>query len=381
MLTEKKKILVFADWYEPGFKAGGPIRSCVNFSDNMKDSYDIFVFTTDRDLGETHPYPNIQCDKWVQLNGINILYASPAYLSWKNFTHNIREIKADYVYINSMYSRYNTLYPLLIKTLGLTDSKLILAPRGMLKKTALQFKTTKKKAFLFLFKLAGIHKKIVFQATDEIEKNDIQKIFGNDVHINLIPNFSPARQLITRVIKKESGDLKIIFVGRIHPIKNLAPLLEYIRTLHSNILLTIIGAVEDEKYWAKCQQIIASLSNRTRVVIKKGVPNADIGNLIADHHILALPTEGENFGHAIFEALAVGRPVLISDQTPWRDLQAKQAGWDLPLNNPPAFVNVLKQVAEMDDANFQIWSKGAHQLAKDYIEKSNIKEAYLKLFS
>ncbi|MGN6492502.1 MAG: glycosyltransferase [Agriterribacter sp.] len=347
----------------------------------MKDSYDIFVFTTDRDLGETHPYPNIQCDKWVQLNGINILYASPAYLSWKNFTHNIREIKADYVYINSMYSRYNTLYPLLIKTLGLTDSKLILAPRGMLKKTALQFKTTKKKAFLFLFKLAGIHKKIVFQATDEIEKNDIQKIFGNDVHINLIPNFSPARQLITRVIKKESGDLKIIFVGRIHPIKNLAPLLEYIRTLHSNILLTIIGAVEDEKYWAKCQQIIASLSNRTRVVIKKGVPNADIGNLIADHHILALPTEGENFGHAIFEALAVGRPVLISDQTPWRDLQAKQAGWDLPLNNPPAFVNVLKQVAEMDDANFQIWSKGAHQLAKDYIEKSNIKEAYLKLFS
>ena len=33
-----------------------------------------------------------------------------------------------------------------------------------------------------------------------------------------------------------------------------------------------------------------------------------------------LPTGGENFGHAIFEALSCGVPALISDRTPWRDL-------------------------------------------------------------
>ena len=42
--------MLFSDWYEPGFRAGGPIRSCVNFVQHMQDQYKILVFTSDRDL-------------------------------------------------------------------------------------------------------------------------------------------------------------------------------------------------------------------------------------------------------------------------------------------------------------------------------------------
>ena len=60
MASNKRKILLFADWYEPGYKAGGPIRSCANFVHNMQSEYSVYVFTTDRDLGSDESYKDIE---------------------------------------------------------------------------------------------------------------------------------------------------------------------------------------------------------------------------------------------------------------------------------------------------------------------------------
>ena len=62
---EKKKILVLVDWFAPGFKAGGPIQSCVNFAFAMKKEFSIHVLTTDTDHGETEPYPGITAGEWT----------------------------------------------------------------------------------------------------------------------------------------------------------------------------------------------------------------------------------------------------------------------------------------------------------------------------
>ena len=51
--------------------------------------------------------------------------------------------------------------------------------------------------------------------------------------------------------------------------------------------------------------------------------------------------------HIIAESLAVGTPVLISDQTPWRDLDAHGVGWDLPLHSEQSFVDAIEATAEM----------------------------------
>ena len=49
MASEKRqKILMFTDWYEPGFKAGGPIQACKNVVSLLKDKYDFFIFCSDR---------------------------------------------------------------------------------------------------------------------------------------------------------------------------------------------------------------------------------------------------------------------------------------------------------------------------------------------
>jgi glycosyltransferase involved in cell wall biosynthesis len=43
----------------------------------------------------------------------------------------------------------------------------------------------------------------------------------------------------------------------------------------------------------------------------------EVSNTFARYDLFVFPTQGENFGHVIFEALRAGTPVLLSDRTPW----------------------------------------------------------------
>ncbi|RYE40241.1 MAG: glycosyltransferase, partial [Sphingobacteriales bacterium] len=132
-MSGKKKILLFTDWYEPGFKAGGPIQSCKNIVNTLANEFDFYIFTSDRDLGDKHPYQGINTDTWLKLtNGANAFYASPSFLKSTNIRREIVELKPDIVYLNSMFSSGFSLLPLWILRSLSFDGRIILAPRGML---------------------------------------------------------------------------------------------------------------------------------------------------------------------------------------------------------------------------------------------------------
>src|SRR4051812_887563 len=380
MSTEKKRVLVMADWFAPGYKAGGPIRSCVNFTQHLKHQLDIYVFTTDRDLNETSPYKGIVQNKWIQYDpDIKIFYASPSWLSFNNIRKTIREVNPAIVYLNSMYSRFFSFYPLLLKRMGSVTSKMILSPRGMLRESALQFKRRKKQFFLESFKIAGLQKDVTFHCTDVTELNDVKKNFGNVATILLsnLPNVQPPLVLASG---KKREQLKILYVGRIHPIKNLDFLLRAIQPLTAAVELMIIASIEDKQYWKACEALINEFPSNIKVHFRGEVPNEAIKEILITEDIFALPTQGENFGHAIFEALSAGRPVVISDQTPWRGLSQWKAGWDIALNQPVKFTEVLRQFSCMDQEELNEWCVGAWQFAKNYVEHSDIKRKYLELF-
>jgi glycosyltransferase involved in cell wall biosynthesis len=377
----QKKILVLVDWFEPGYKAGGPIRSCLHFVQQLKDNYRIVVFTSDRDLNADRPYENVVTDKWISFeSGVDIFYCSPKLLSWKHILQQIRMYDPEYIYINSMYSRYFAVYPILMRRLGLIRQKLILSPRGMLKASALQFIKTKKKIFLTLLRWAGVHHLVYFHATDQAEQNDIRKKFGERVTVTIAPNLGAAVDKYPAALAKRPQELSIAFIGRLHPIKNLDYLLQLLPSIIGQISLTVVGSEENKSYVAHCKDLAARLPERIIVRFIGELPNRQLPGILSQHHIFALPTQGENFGHAIFEALTAGKPVLISDQTPWQNLQSKKAGWAINLMEKEGFVKALQQVADFDQQQYNEWSVGAWQLASDFAKQPHIKDLYKNIF-
>lgn len=378
----KEKILIFVDWYEPGFRGGGPIRSCVNLALHLKDTFEIYVLTRDRDLGMVEPYKDILANTWTINNGINIYYASPSNLTWKNITFQItKEVCPDYVYVNGMFSRIFSVYPVLIKKYYRLKIKFIISPRGMLKATALQFKKSRKIFFLKTLKLLNIYRDISFQATDETEIKDIRYIIGKKSKINLIPNFAPIPGDWIKPPLKTSDYLKIIFVGRTHPIKNLHRILEWLPQIGGEINFTIITTEENPGYWNQCQQLIDKLPASIKTIVRKDVPHEEVEKYFSEHHVFVLPTEGENFGHAIFEALSFGKPVLISDQTPWRGLLQNKAGWDLSLQENQKFIDAIRTASSWNQEDINKWSYNAWGIALAYAKDENVKKLYLQLFS
>jgi glycosyltransferase involved in cell wall biosynthesis len=113
-----------------------------------------------------------------------------------------------------------------------------------------------------------------------------------------------------------------------------------------DVSFDIYGPAEDAAYWEECRGLIAALPANIRVRYWGPIEHERVARVFAEHDLFLLPTLGENYGHVICEALVAGCPVLISDQTPWRDLEAEGVGWAIPLGETERFRSVLQQCVD-----------------------------------
>lgn len=381
-MSNKKKILLLTDWYEPGFKAGGPIQSCRNFIRALQDVYDMSIVTGDRDHGDTRPYQGIATDTWIGLDkGTRIWYAGAGTLKAGVLKKLIDETAPDYLYLNSMYSYSFTLLPLWLKWRGGIDASVVIAPRGMLQAGAMSFKSRKKQLLISLLRVSGLPGKLIFQATDEQEEKDIVKYFPSAGKVLVAPNFPKMDVITWKQVPKIPGELRCVFISRLAPKKNLLFLLQVLSALEPSIRLqlNLYGEIEDQAYWKKCLLAIGNLPPHISVSCKGAIPNESVPEILQQHHIFVLPTLGENFGHAIFEAFLSGKPVVISNKTPWLKLAEKQIGFDLPIE-VPAFVHAIVNFAAMDQIAYDKWSLSAFEYAAEVQKARLLKEKYGELF-
>jgi glycosyltransferase involved in cell wall biosynthesis len=93
-----------------------------------------------------------------------------------------------------------------------------------------------------------------------------------------------------------------------------------------------------------------------------------------EYHFFILPTLGENFGHVFIEALAAGCPLIISDRTPWLNLEKQRIGWDLPLEKPYKWQEKINHCISLDDVSYREVSKIAREFARQWAENPIILE-------
>lgn len=376
----KKKILVFIDWYLPGYKAGGPIRSCANLVAHLSDEFDFFLVARDSDYMDAIPYSSINKNTWNKLpDGSCVFYISEDNLQLSVIKKLIKEINADTIYLNSVYSFYFTIIPLWL--INKRESKVIVSVRGMLAPSAIAIKSFKKKLFLFFSKAVGLFDDVIFQATSEDEKKQIENIFPKS-QIKIAANLSRkiSKQNINKIIKSQ-GEVRLLNVARIAPEKNLLFALEVLKSVKCKVAFDFFGPMYDNSCWEKCKNAIANLPSNITASYKGVADGEKIFELMESYHFLFLPSRGENFGHIILEAMSAGLPVIISDKTPWKNLEEKKIGWDISLNDCAKFSDTIEKCAAMTNDEYETYSKSAIDFASVYInDKEKIKSSR-QLFS
>jgi glycosyltransferase involved in cell wall biosynthesis len=356
--------------------------------DLLGDEYDFYIVTRDRDFGDKAPY-GLPRGTWVPQGLAKVYYLSPSPRLMETILELVEKRRFDVIYLNSLFSPIFSFWPLLLmRTLHRKKVKVVLAPRGELATSALAQKPLKKRVFVSLIKALGTHRNVVWQASSSMEARDIQRVWGDKVEVQIASDLPP-KGLSDKVLvkrgsnprsEKRESELRVVFLSRIARIKNLHWALERLAFLKGEVRFDIWGPIADLEYWKLCQKVAESLPPNVQVEYK-GVVEADkVSDVLSKYDLFFLPTLGENFGHAIIEALSSGCPVLISDQTPWKDLD--RAGSEaLPLNDAELFSSRLQRWVDMDAKSWSQRSQQARTFAQSFASNSNHLKAYRDLFS
>ena len=371
------RVLTFTGVFLPGYKGGGPIKTIKNLFEQAGDEITFKLITSDRDLGDTTPYTSVNCGAWNQVGTASVFYAKPGKTGYAQIARQLRAKDYDVVYLNSFFSPRFSFFPLLLaKALR---QKVVLAPRGEFSEGALSLKSTKKRIFITVYKLLGLHRGTVFQVSSDYEAEDIRRALGAKVDIQVAENIG-AQEFAGHLNRRQSGPLNAVFVSRISPKKNLLAAIEMLRMVQQPLIYDIYGPIEDQDYWRDCEKAIAALPPHIQVQHKGTLNPDEVVKTLEKYDVFFFPTKGENYGHVIAEALCAGLPIVIADTTPWRNLQNLGIGWDLPLNNPDAFSAALDELAIMPAEDHMHMRQNVLSWAKNKFSQRDAIEANIALF-
>ena len=374
------RIALFIDWYLPGTKAGGPVRSVYSLVELLKNDFDFHIITSSWDLGAQRPYPGIVQGSLYEKDGLSYYYSPFRRIRTREVMHLLREINADVIYLNSFWSYSFSLNILRMRRQGRISPPVVLAPRGMLGSGALHLKSLKKRFFLAVARITGLHRKITFHATQDEEAADIKRIFGQ-ADVRLAPNISSAAPRANKSVKK-TNSLTCFFLSRISKVKNLHFALECLATVSPEYDITydLFGNIEDEHYWGQCRQLISALPSHIHVTYRGELSFHEVQNTICGYNALFMPTLNENYGHSIVESLMSGCLAVISDQTPWTGINSI-GSYALPLTRPDSFKNAIEEFARMDATEFRARSAAAVDYVSEKTDIGYAADQYRKLFN
>jgi glycosyltransferase involved in cell wall biosynthesis len=390
-IEKRKTILIVISNYLPGFKLGGPIASISNLVNSLSNDFNFKILTSDRDFGDNKPYPNVDTNTWSQKDNYQILYLKRNLLTLYNLIRKINSTAADILYLNSFFDPLFSISVIIAKKMGLLKiENIVIAPRGELFREAINFKREKKILYLKFARIFGLYDYVIWHATSAKERTSVLE------SLKVMPDKIRIAMIISSLFKEESSfekneaepdysneksALRIVFLSRVSKDKNLKFTLNVLQKVNSDVIFDIYGPIEDKYIWDACQEEIKKMPSNISVKYFGSVDRENVKNIFSQYDLFFLPSVSENFGHVIVESLSVGTPVLLSDKTPWRNLEEKGWGWDLSLEDPNMFVETIHQMAMYPKSYFK---KKRHMIKNsfnEYLRNPEILIANKELFN
>lgn len=314
------KLLFVTPYYVPAWRYGGPPQCMADLAKHFSSRHHIEtnVITLNANGSESLFESNEPVTKIV--DGVTVHYLPRV----NNFT--------GHSYFNSSWIdqylyRYKNVDIIHVHTLFNAFSKkgmqfavknkipFILTPHGMLSDYSLKKSAWIKKMHRLLFDNMLIREAFAVHFTAAGEAS--RAVLNPVVRKTIIPLGFEFNQKDVFEEKQDSNKLKMMFLGRLQPIKGLEPLLHALAGLEEKVknrLVFDIYGGDENNYRHQLEKLISSLK-LDKIVALCGPVNAEERvNAFKQHDVLVLTSFHENFGMAAAEAMASGLPVFLSDQ-------------------------------------------------------------------
>ncbi len=377
--------MVICDYYLPGFESGGALRTLANMVDRLGDRFDFRMITRDHDGTKIlTPYTTVKIGEWNRVGKAKVYYLAKSQIRPRTLIKLIDEVSPKAIYLNSFFSRLTILTLTLLKLRRIRHVPIILAPEGEFSPGALTLRPFKKRLYISQAKFLRLFPNLVWKASSNAEKNNIEEVLGRGLDIHIAPNMPP--QMIFENYAqadkpmKAAGEARLIFLSRFMRMKNFNWLLEHLKSVNGKVSIDICGTIEEADYWKECRRIADTLPSNISIEAKGPVPHEHVSATLAKYDFFILPTLGENFGHVFIEALASGCPLIVSDRTPWRNLEKKGTGWDLPLERPDEWITVLNKCVRMSNDDYQKMSATTRAFAIKWLSDPEIEKSNIEIF-
>ena len=320
------RVLVLLDFFVPGHRAGGPIRSVARIVESEARAHEVSVVVRDHDLGDPKRF-EVATEGWVSALGARVHYADLR--SWagrRRALNHVRQVKPDLVYLNSLWAPTFTLAPLAWLRVTRRRSVVLLAPRGACGPEALALKSRKKGLVRAVLRRWLRWDQLVWHSTSDQETADIEAWMGELPPRVVTRSSSGPKPSAEPSVTQDPDRVRVVGLSRISPVKDVARFLRILSRLETEVEAAYYGPLEDAEYWASCQSYIAALPSNVHFEYRGEVLPQDVPKVFESAEVLLFPTRGENFGHVIAEALSVGCPVLTTPTTIWTDLLTHGGG-------------------------------------------------------
>ena len=305
------------------------------------------VLTTDSD-GPSKRLDVLR-DRYISAkDNLEIRYCSTHLYETNSFTLPICLAKdlrwADSVLISGIFS------PSVIPTLAMCrmlGRGAIVWPHGSLMRACLAKRSAKKELWLSVLKCL-LGRNIVFQAGSLLEADQISSVFStSETHV-IPPGVERPRQIRERPANPDW--LRILYLGRLHPIKGIENLIRACAALKESGFsawsLTLVGS-GDPVYSNSLRALVDQLGLQPNVTFRGSIARLALPDVFDNADVTVVPSYSENFCSVVGESLSYGVPVIASIHTPWS--QIERVGCGFVVDNSPEQIAATLRLASSAD--------------------------------
>ena len=279
---------------------------------------------------------------------------------------DIRAIAAsmgpDIVHDNGIWLPCNHKAAQAAKTSG---AKLVVSTRGMLEPWCLSHHRIRKTVAWYLYQSRDLKTAAALHATSPAEVATIRNLGFTQPALQLPNGVTPPDSIPTPL--QRSSSKRLVFIGRIHPVKGLAHLLQAWNEVRpAGWTLDLFGPVENG-HDREINELISTHKLQESVSLKGALSNNDKWVELSSASAFVLPSFTENFGIVVAEALLAGTPVLTTTGTPWQDMTKHGCGWWETPDVKGMSSGLKNLMACSDQALIEMGERGRQWMQEDFL--------------